>query len=131
LPGSGRRPKRPEDPRSFRAPLRLLSEQPTKIPAGGEADLQAYVPWLPDRGEIQVALSDPPEGIAADLVSCVDRTATIVLHGDAEKAKPGVKGNLIANAFQNRTQTDKEGKTREYRSFLGPLPAIPFEVVKP
>jgi hypothetical protein len=131
LPGSGRRPKRPRDPRSFRAPLRLLSEPPTEIPAGGEAEVQAYVPWLPDRGEIQVELSDPPEGIAVDLRSCVDRTATIVLAGDAEKAKPGVKGNLIVNGFQNRTQTDKEGKTRQYRSFLGPLPAIPFEVVEP
>ena len=72
-----------------------------------------------------------PEGIALDLVSCADRTATLVLHSDAEKAKPGLKGNLIANAFQNRTQTDKEGKTREYRSFLGPLPAMPFQVVQP
>jgi hypothetical protein len=93
--------------------------------------LQAYAPWLPDRGPIQVTLSDPPEGLAVELASCVDRTATIVLAADAEKAKPGLKGNLIVNGFQNRTQTDKEGNTRHYRSFLGPLPAIPFEVVKP
>ena len=131
LPGSNRRPKRPADPRSFQRPLRLLSEQPIRIPAGGDAEVQAYAAWSPDRGEIQIELSDPPEGIAADLVSCVDRTATIVLYGDAEKAKPGLKGNLIANAFQMRTTTNKEGKTREYRSFLGPLPALPFEIVKP
>jgi len=131
LPGSGRRPERPKDPRSFQSPLRLLSEQPIRIPAGGDAEVQAYVSWTTDRGEIQIELSDPPEGIAVDLVSCVDRTATIVLEGDAEKAKPGLKGNLIANAFQKRTETNKEGKTREYRSFLGPLPAIPFQVVKP
>ncbi len=131
LPGSHRRPKPPADPRSFQGPLRLLSEQPIRIPAGGAAELQAYAPWTPDRGEIQLELSDPPEGIAVELVSCVDRTATILLEGDAEKAKPGTKGNLIANAFQMRTETNREGKTREYRSFLGPLPAIPFEVVKP
>jgi len=131
LPGSNRRAKRPADPRSFQGPLRLLSEQPIRIPAGGDAQVRAYAPWSPDRGEIQIELSDPPEGIAADLVSCVDRTATIALHGDAEKAKPGLKGNLIANVFQMRTQTNNEGKTREYRSFLGPLPALPFEVVKP
>ena len=53
-----------------------------------------------------------------------------LLRGDAEKAKPGLKGNLIANGFQKRTATSKEGKTREYRTFLGPLPAIPFEVVE-
>ena len=130
LPGSGNRPKRPEDPRAFRSMWTLLVEQPIRIPAGGDAEVQAHVPWDADRGEIQVELSDPPEGIYIDKASCVDRTAAIVLHSDAEKAKPGLKGNLIANGFQKRTETNKEGKTREYRTFLGPLPAIPFEVVK-
>jgi hypothetical protein len=84
-----------------------------------------------DRGEIQIELSDPPEGIVIDRVSCADRTATVVLHAHAEKAKAGLKGNLIANGFQKRTETNAEGRTREYRTFLGPLPAIPFEVVEP
>ena len=56
---------------------------------------------------------------------------TLLLNGDAEKVKPGLKGNLIANGFQKRTEANKEGKTREYRTFLGPLPAIPYEIVKP
>jgi len=93
--------------------------------------VQARAPWDATRGEIQVELSDPPEGILIAKTSCADRTATIVLHGDAEKVKPGLKGNLIANGFHKRTETNNEGKTREYRSFLGPLPAIPFEIVKP
>ena len=42
-----------------------------------------------------------------------------------------LKGNLIANAFQRRKESNKEGRTREFRSFLGPLPAVPFEVVPP
>jgi hypothetical protein len=54
-----------------------------------------------------------------------------VLRADAEKAKPGLEGNLIANASQQRTLTDSNGKTREYRSVLGTLPAIQFEVVEP
>ena len=70
------------------------------------------------------------EGISVEFVSCADRTVAFVLHGDAEKAKPGLKGNLIVNGFQKRTETNREGKTRQYRSFLGPLPAIPYEVVK-
>ena len=93
--------------------------------------MQARVPWDAKRGEIQIELSDPPEGISVGPISCVDRTATISLRGDAGKARPGLKGNLIANGFQNRTVTNQEGKTREYRAFLGPSPAIPFEVVKP
>ena len=131
LPGVGNPPKRPEDPRAFQSMWTLLVEQPIRIPAGGDAEVQARVPWDASRGEVQIELSDPPEGILIDKVSCADRIATIVLHGDAQKAKPGLKGNLIANGFQKRTETNKEGKTREYRTFLGPMPAIPFEVVKP
>jgi len=92
--------------------------------------VQARAPWDGARGEIQLELSDPPEGILIDRASCPERTVTIVLRADAEKARPGLKGNLIANGFQKRTTTTKEGKTREYRSALGPLPAIPFVVVE-
>jgi hypothetical protein len=91
--------------------------------------VRAYAPWDATRGDIQVELSGPPEGISIAEASCADRTVTIVLHGDAGKVKPGLKGNLIANGFQKRTATNPDGKTREYRTFLGPLPAIPFEVV--
>jgi hypothetical protein len=52
------------------------------------------------------------------------------LRGDAAKAKPGLKGNLMANAFLQETVT-QDGKTREVRNLIGPVPAIPFEIVKP
>ncbi len=131
LPGSGTPPKRPDDPRAFQSMWKLLAEQPIRIPAGGNAVVQARAPWLASRGEIQIELSDPPEGIILAKASCADRTVTIVLHSDPEKVKPGLRGNLIANGFQKRTETNKEGKTREYRTFLGPLSAMPFEVVNP
>jgi len=131
LPGSGTPPRRPDDPRAFQSMWRLLVEQPIRIPVGGNVEVRAYAPWDATRGEIQIELSDPPQGIAVEQVSCVDRTVTFVLHGDAEKIEPGLKGNLIVNGFQKRTQTNREGKTREFRTFLGPLPAIPFEVVEP
>jgi hypothetical protein len=83
------------------------------------------------QAEIQVELSDPPEGIAVDSVSRVDQGLTIVLKGDAQKAKPGLKGNLIAHAFSKMTRTTQDGKTRNTRWLIGTLPAIPFEIVKP
>jgi hypothetical protein len=131
LPGSRKPSKRPTNPRAFQSMWALLVDQPIRIPIGGETELQARVPWDANRGEIQVELSEPPEGITITKTSCADRTATIVLHGDAEKLTPGLKGNLIGNGYQKRTETNKEGKTREYRNFLGPLPAISFEVVQP
>ena len=111
--------------------MALLGGQPVRIPAGGAAGVQIRMPGAGARGEIQIELSDPPEGIVVDKVLRIDRGVTLVLHGDAAKAKPGLKGNLIANAFQKRTETAKDGKTRDVRSLMGPLPAIPFEVVKP
>ncbi len=118
-----------ERPR-FQSPMAILSQQPVKVPAGGTAEVRIRTSWGRDRSEIQIELSDPPEGITVGSVSRTDRGVALSLKGDAAKAKPGLKGNLIANVFQKRTETNKEGKTREYRAFMGPLPAIPFEVVK-
>ena len=130
-PGSGERPEPPDDPRSFRSMWTLLTELPIRIPVDGEAEVRAHAPWDAKRGEIQLELSESPEGISIAEATCVDRTVTLVLRGEAGKTKPGLKGNLIVNGYQKRTQTDKEGRTREYRTFLGPLPAIPFEVIEP
>jgi hypothetical protein len=129
LPGSGNAPERPANPRAFQSMWTLLSEQPIRIPVDGSIEVQARVPWDANRGEIEIELSDPPDGISIATASCADRTAAIMLHSDAEQVQPGRKGNLIANGYQKRTVTDNEGRTREYRTFLGPLPAIPFEVV--
>jgi hypothetical protein len=131
LPGNRNAAKRPANPRAFQSMWKLLAEQPIRIPLGGDVEVQASVPWDANRGEIQLEPSDPPDGIAIDLISCVDRTVTVVLRSDAETTALGLKGNLIINGFQKRIETNKEGKTREYRTFLGPLPAIPFEVIEP
>jgi hypothetical protein len=116
--------------RVFQPPMAVQSEQPVRIPAGGTAEVRVRTSAA--RGaEVQIELSDPPEGIGVESVRRTDDGLALVLRAEAGKAKPGVKGNLIANVFQKRTETTKEGKTREYRSFMGPLPAMPFEVVEP
>jgi len=120
----------PEQRRNYQPQSAVLSEQPVKIPAGGTAEVQLRGPWG-GWGEVELELSDPPEGIVIDKLASQDRVLTITLRADAEKAKPPLRGNLIVNTFRTRKETNKEGKTREYRSFYGPLPAIPFEVVKP
>jgi hypothetical protein len=114
--------------RTFQAPMEILSEQPVKIPVDGTASVQVRMSWSRE-GQIQVDLSDPPEGIVVERTSWTERGLTLVLRGDA-KAKPGLKGNLMANAFLQATVKEKDGKTREVRNLIGPLPALPFEVVK-
>jgi hypothetical protein len=116
--------------RSFQTPMEILSEQPVRIPVGGTVEVQVRMSWNRD-GQIQVDLSDPPEGITLDSASWIERGLALVLRGDAAKATPKLKGNLMANAFLQTTVTEKDGATREVRNFIGPLPALPFEVVKP
>ncbi len=115
--------------RTFQTPMEILSEQPVRIPVGGTVEVQVRLGWNRD-GQIQVELNDPPEGIAVDRASWTEKGLALVLRGDA-KAKPRLKGNLMANAFLHATVTEKDGKTREVRNLIGPLPALPFEVVKP
>ena len=115
--------------RTFQHAMEILSEQPVRIPVGGTVEVQVRLGWSRN-GQIQVELSDPPEGITVDSTSWTERGLALVLRGDAAKAKPKLKGNLMANAFLQTTVTAKDGKTREVRNFIGPLPALPFEVVK-
>ena len=55
----------------------------------------------------------------------------IVLQADAAKLKPGLKGNLIVDAFARDADLPKNAKLRPNRPRVvaGMLPAIPFEVV--
>ena len=104
-------------------------QQPVRIPAGGTAEVQ--VAWAGARRSLQAELSDPPEGITVDRTSWTESGLVLVLCGDATKAMPKLNGNLMANAFLQTTVTEADGKTREVRNFIGPLPALQFEVVKP
>jgi hypothetical protein len=111
----------------------VLDPLPVRIPAGGTGEVQIAVSAsFLGKGQIQLELSDPPEGIAIEKMSQTADGITLVLRSDAEKAKPGLKGNLIADAFAKSTTTSKSGKkTQEARNRLATLPAIPFEVVAP
>jgi hypothetical protein len=107
----------------------ILSPQPLKIPVGGAVEVQVRFGWS-RTGQPQVDLNDPPEGISVDRVSWTEKGIAVVLRADAQQAKPGLKGNLMANVFLQSTVTEKDGKTREVRNLIGPMPAMPFEIVK-
>ena len=107
----------------------ILSRQPVRIPAGGTVEVQVRMYWN-HNGQPQVDLSDPPEGVTVDRVSWMEKGIALVLRTDAQKAKPGLKGNMMANVFVQSTVTEKDGKTHEVRNLVGPMPAMPFEIVK-
>jgi hypothetical protein len=117
----------------FRAPVRILSKTPVKIPAGGTARVQIGVPAAALLARIQLELSEPPEGISIKNVSPSAMGTEIVLQSDAAKVKPGLKGNLIVVAFAKSVAAPGKAKPRAARRAvpLTTLPAIPFEIVGP
>jgi hypothetical protein len=117
-----------------KAPLvRILSQTPVKIPAGGTARVQIATPARALAGQIRLDLSDPPEGIAIKTVSPSALGTEIVLGSDAAKVKPGLRGNLIVVASGRRTGPAAKVKPAAAQRVvpLATLPAIPFEIVAP
>lgn len=119
--------------RRFRSPLKLLDRDPVMLPAGGTARVRISAPRAPILDQVQLELSDPPEGIEIKGMSRVVGGVAIDLQADAEKTEPGLKGNLLVNAFIERT-FGRAGGTQpgnKRRIPIGTLPAIPFEIVEP
>jgi hypothetical protein len=112
----------------LRFPIKVSSQEPLDIPAGGTARFQVHMPPLPSNllSKVQYELSEPPEG-----VELRQDGADIVLQCDAAKAKPGLKGNLIVNISAERAAPAANAKQQANRQrvSLGTLPAVPFEIV--
>ncbi len=114
----------------YRSPVRILGEGPTRIPAGGTASVRLGVPPYAPLDKIEFALSDPPEGISIKNVSLSREVVEISIQCDADKVKPGQKGNLILTASGKKSSPAgtkaKFGKQKNFPSFT--LPAVPFEI---
>lgn len=111
--------------------LRAKAYRTLRIPSGGSARLQVDIPDETPLGAVALELNQPPEGITIDCASLGDRGGEIVFRSHAKTAKPGLKGNLIINAFAVRDAAAMKGKEQRKRPriLLTALPAIPFEVV--
>jgi hypothetical protein len=115
-----------------RARIRILGEMPVKIPAGGTVAVLIATPGNAFADRFEFELSEPPDGIILQDVSRRGRGMEVVLRGDAGKAKPGLRGNLIIHLVPRMNQAGaptapQAGNQR--RSPIGVLPAVPFEIV--
>jgi hypothetical protein len=106
------------------ASVRVLDDTLAKIPAGGTARVRIAAPKGAFLNNAQLELNDPPKGVAIRSVSPVREGIEIVLASDASQVKPGLKGNLIVNAFSGKSPASADGKPQR-RASLGTLPAIP------
>jgi hypothetical protein len=104
------------------AAWKLLGAMPVKIPG------RLFLPLGKFTNQVQLALNDPPEGISLE-TSPQGNGVSLLFRADPQKAKPGLRGNLIVEAVTERTVTPPNGAapvTR--RQPIGVLPAIPFEI---
>ncbi len=110
-----------------RAAWKVESEKAVRLPVGGTAPVHVSL-TAPNMAEIiRLELNGAPDGITIQSVETVRDGVDIVLRVDA-KAKAGLKGNLIVDAFMERAPPNAPQSARR-RVPLGTLPAIPFEVV--
>jgi len=77
---------------------------------------------------VHIELIEAPEGIALEEVKAEWGRIMLMLRAEPDKTQPGLKGNLIAQSYMERT-VGRQGARRKVRVPLFTLPAIPFEVV--
>jgi len=104
---------------------KAFSDKPLKLAAGATASVQIPVSNQRLGGQVQMVLNEPPEGIAIESVVATPGGVAVTLKANG-KAKAGLKGNLIVDAFVDRPAPNTKQGVR--RQPLGTLPAIPFEV---
>ncbi|MCL5743279.1 MAG: peptidase, partial [Acidobacteria bacterium] len=112
----------------YRLDWRLAANKPVKVPAGGTAPVKVTVPLKRLPGPVHLTLNEPPQGIAIQNISRTKDGVSFLLRADSAKAKAGLKGNLIVDAFTERAAKEKEKPVMRTVP-LGTLPAIPFEIV--
>jgi hypothetical protein len=113
-------------------PVRILTDLPVLIPAGGTARVDVAMPVSPQMGRVEFEPVDAPDGIALRESTADRDRASLVLHADAAKLKPGFRSTLVLRAFAERSPQSarEEPSATPRRVPLGALPAIPFEVVE-
>jgi hypothetical protein len=112
--------------------VELAGEGPVRIPAGGGARVVFRTRRRPQLKEIELELSDPPEGIKMEQVGVVPQGLACTLIADDDAVKSGFADNLIFEAFREVTPRSQEGEAKKpkRRISMGVLPAVPIEVVQ-
>jgi hypothetical protein len=110
-----------------RLAMRAPADRRISLPVDGTAPVEVAVPPRL-AGQVRLELSEPPEGVSIQSVSSGREGMTLLLRVEGAKAKPGLKGNLIVNAFVDRP-VNGPARAAVRQQPIGTLPAIPFEIV--
>jgi len=108
--------------------MSVVSPVPLRLVPGGTVRLKLQLPVGDKVKEIAFELLDPPEGISIKETKGME----LVLQVDAEKAKLGLKGNLIIKAMGEPAWSGDKAKPalNKFKISLGTFPAVPYEITK-
>ena len=104
--------------------------KPVTLRPGASTTFEIHTPYRMQAG-YQLALNDPPEGIAIQKVTPEENSVSVLVSVQGDKAKPGLKGNLILDAYRQVAANPAAGIRQARRQQMGTLPAVPFEIVGP
>ncbi len=111
--------------------VKLTGTTPVEIPEGGDARVRVRTGRHPKLEEIELVLSEAPEGVTLSEVTPLTNALGFSLQADGGVAKAGFADNLIVEGFLEVPRRGRDGeKTGETRRVsIGVLPAIPIEIV--
>jgi hypothetical protein len=104
-------------------------DKPVALRSGADTAFVLPIPSARLPG-VELILNDPPEGITLQKVTPDRDGISVLVEVQADKAKPGLKGNLILDAYREAANPGA-GVRQARRQPMGTLPAVPFEVVGP
>jgi hypothetical protein len=112
--------------------ITLAGHHTVRIPAGGSAQVRIRTRARTPIEELQLELSDPPEGITIHEVSKVPGGLAFRVEADGEALTDGFADNLIVEAVREFTPKQQAGKPapRKRRYSMGFFPAIPIQIVQ-
>jgi hypothetical protein len=124
-----------------RFPARFVSGESVSLRPGGSARVQVVLPVARALENVQLELTEPPEGVSIGDVRIDGTGASFVVTADAAVVKPGLRGNLIVAVSGERVPSQRGNQAgtagsapapaARRRVPVGVLPAIPFEVSSP
>ncbi len=108
--------------------MSVVSPVPLRLVPGGTVRLKLKLPVGDKVKEVAFELLDPPEGVIIKETKGME----LVLQVDVEKAKLGLKGNLIIKAMGEPTWSGDKAKSamNKFKISLGTFPAVPYEITK-
>ncbi len=107
--------------------VKLQTSEPVKLVPGAEAWVKLSGPGLLFSDRVQLELREAPEGVSLGKILRQRNGGELALRCDAEKARPGTRGNLIVDVVASRTPKKSTAKAQR-KIVVGSLPAIPCEI---